>query len=68
MANMKKTIEDFRMNQMMPGTQVNGTHTESGGGSQPPRNRIVRQRAHQADGGIFAEHEHQVRASRNIRP
>src|ERR1700726_5073155 len=36
MKNMKNTL---RMNQITPGTQVNGTTAI--GGSQPPRNRIV---------------------------
>src|SRR5215469_14391007 len=39
MSNMKKTKNAFSTNQMMPGTQVNGT--TASGGSQPPRNRIV---------------------------
>src|ERR1700712_3620687 len=36
MKNMKNTL---RMNQMIPGTQVNGGSAT--GGSQPPRNRIA---------------------------
>src|SRR5690349_16822621 len=36
---MKKTATSFRMNQMKPGTQVNGA--KSKGGSQPPRKRMV---------------------------
>src|SRR5271170_1814503 len=39
MANMKNTKLALSTNQMMPGTQVNGT--TGNGGSQPPRNRIV---------------------------
>src|SRR6195256_6658315 len=39
MAIMKKTRQTFKINQIGPGTSVNG---ENGtGGSQPPRNRIV---------------------------
>src|ERR1700730_8557846 len=39
MAIMKKTRQAFKINQIGPGTSVNG---ENGtGGSQPPRNRIV---------------------------
>src|SRR6202047_2606316 len=39
MANMKKMSNALRVNQITPGTQVNGT--TGNGGSQPPRNRIV---------------------------
>src|SRR6266581_9565228 len=35
MANMKNTSQILRPNQMIPGTQVNGTMAS--GGSQPPR-------------------------------
>src|SRR6185437_5336712 len=39
MATIKKTTQTFKINQIGPGTSVNG---ESGtGDSQPPRNRIV---------------------------
>src|SRR3982074_2852763 len=39
MATMKKTTQTFKINQIGPGTSVNG---ENGtGDSQPPRNRIV---------------------------
>src|ERR1700736_5524843 len=39
MATMKKTTQTFKINQIGPGTSMNG---ESGtGDSQPPRNRIV---------------------------
>src|SRR5215218_2467903 len=36
---MKNTNRDFRVNQITPGTQVNGTN--GSGDNQPPRNRIV---------------------------
>src|SRR5688572_21167440 len=39
MANRKNMKDAFSVNQMTPGTQVNGT--TGTGGSQPPRNRIV---------------------------
>src|SRR5437660_1504920 len=39
MANRKNMNSALSMNQMTPGTQVNGT--TGNGGSQPPRNRIV---------------------------
>src|SRR3954467_11523453 len=39
MANMKNMKKHLSMNQITPGTQVNGA--TGNGGSQPPRNRIV---------------------------
>src|SRR3954469_25131958 len=39
MANMKNMNRHLSMNQITPGTQVNGA--TGNGGSQPPRNRIV---------------------------
>src|SRR6478736_9898504 len=39
MANMKNMKKHLSMNQITPGSQVNGA--TGNGGSQPPRNRIV---------------------------